>query len=186
MKNKAILKVVMILSAIFIIVSVISGVMVFVIFNEAKVTDTFEVTGTVSSIVVPSSPSGSAFIYTEEHDTHWIIDFAAYRYVDVERIETLSEGDEIVIGISADDFETYSDSLYTGIVYLESDKGVILSHEDYANGLKFGIRYVLFVCAFTCVVATVGFLLSFKSLKKFKGKECSPECEAFLKSMKKK
>lgn len=186
MKKHIVNKVVVVLSVAFIVISIVCGVVFFLLYESVDTSATREITGTVTKIILPESSSGSASIYTEEHDNYWIIDFAAYRYVDVERLETLSEGDEIVIGISADDFETYSDSLYTGIVYLESDKGVILSHEDYANGLKYGLTYVLYVCVFTCGVSVIGFVLSFKSLKKFKRKECSSECEAFLKSMKKK
>lgn len=185
MKNQRLNKIILVLSVAFIVMSIVCGVVFSLLFASVDTTATREITGTVSDIVLPSSPSGNAFIYTEEHDNHWMIDFAAYRYVDAERFEALAEGDEIVIGISADDYETYSDSLHTGLVYLESDKGVILSHEDYANGLKYGLTYVLYVCVFTCGVAVIGFVLSFKSLKKFKRKECSSECEAFFRDVKK-
>lgn len=184
MQKHTMYKVIMLFSALFMFVSLCSGILILTMFDLQELDSTRELKGTVEKIIIPESENGNAFIYTKEHDNHWTIDSSAYRYLASEGFEKLSNGDEITFRIAADDFDNYSESMYTNIVCLESSDEKILSIDGYNKGMKRGCIYYLCICLFVLVISVVGFIFGFRSIRNVSKIDCKVDNTDFLQEMK--
>lgn len=145
--------------------------------------NTYEMKGTISKTAFPESDV--VYIYTEEHDTAWIIDYTVAKFIELDEIEKLTKGDAIAFRIDEDDYENYKENWNTDIVCIETEKSTVLSMDEYNSGMKKGTVFYLCLYAALGCIPLAGFIFSYKKLKKSKKEavgikaNCSRELNEF-------
>ncbi len=166
MKHNTVFKIIMIVSVLLTIAALYGCIFTISNCKIMNPDDTYEMKGTISKTAFPES--GFVYIYTEEHDTVWIIDYTVTKFIELDEIEKLSKGDVITFCIDKDDYENYNENWNTDIVCIETEKGTVLSMDEYNSGMKKGT--VFYLCGYAALgcIPLAGFIFSYKKLKKFK------------------